>query len=226
MLCIRKYLVAGFLSAVPLWVTWLVVAFLIGLAFDVTGPVAVWLASNIPDGVPLLDEAPISTIVHYLISILLLFVAFYFIGWFTTRFAGRRLIKLVDRLAQKIPFVGKVYWGTKQVIDAFQAKPDRSKQVVLIEYPHPGMKTVGLVTKSLRDTSTGDSILAVYVPTTPNPTSGFLEMVPADKVVPVQWSVNDAIAFIVSGGSVGPEEVAYSFSTDEASGEENRGERQ
>jgi uncharacterized membrane protein len=221
---IKRYVTAGLLSAVPLWVTWLVIAFLVGLAFDVAGPVVHWLVSIVPSSASGVRDALSSAVAQYVISVVLLLVAFYCIGLFTTRIIGRQLVKVLDSFIQKIPFVGKIYWGTRQVVEAFQAKSDRSEQVVLIEYPHPGMKTVGLVTKHLRDTSTGDSILAVYVPTTPNPTSGFLEMVPADKVVPVQWSVNDAIAFIVSGGSVGPEDVAYSASVDRAPPESNRDE--
>lgn len=224
MLSIKRYVSAGLLSAVPLWVTWLIIAFLVGVAFDVAGPVATWLVSIVPSSASGVRDALSSSTAQYVISVVLLLVAFYCIGLFTTRIIGRQLVRVLDGLIQKIPFVGKIYWGTRKVVEAFQTKPDRSEQVVLIEYPHPGMKTIGLVTKHLRDTSTGDSILAVYVPTTPNPTSGFLEMVPADKVIPMQWSVNDAIAFIVSGGSVGPEEVAYSVSADGASHERNRDE--
>ena len=210
MLSIKRYVTAGLLSAIPLWVTWLVIAFLVGVAFDITGPLTTWLVSVIPPSASGIREALSSSVAHYVISIVLLLLAFYCIGWFTTRFIGRQLVRVLDALVQKVPFVGKIYWGTKQVVEAFQTKPGRSEQVVLIEYPHPGMKTVGLVTKTLTDTVTGIKLYAIYVPTTPNPTSGFLEIVPVDKVVPVRWSVNDAIAFIVSGGSVGPGEVSYS----------------
>jgi uncharacterized membrane protein len=123
---------------------------------------------------------------------------------------GRQFIRVIDRVLQKIPLAGKIYAGTKQVVSTLQAAPNQSKQVVLIEYPHPGMKTVGLVTKRLTDSSSGKPLLAVYVPTTPNPTSGFLEIVPEEHVTPMDWSVSDAIAFIMSGGSVGPQEVDYS----------------
>lgn len=223
---IKRYMIAGLLSAVPLWVTWLVIDFLVGLAFDIAGPVANWLVSLAPSNASSVRDALSSSIAQYVISVLLLLVAFYCVGLFTTRIIGRQLVKVLDGLIQRIPFVGKIYWGTRQIVEAFQKKPGKSEQVVLIEYPHPGMKTVGLVTRHLRDTSTGESILAVYVPTTPNPTSGFLEMVPAGKVVPVQWSVNDAMAFIVSGGSVGPDEVTYSNGVDGAAPVRNDDENQ
>jgi uncharacterized membrane protein len=211
---LKKYLTAGILTAIPLWVTWLVVRFLLGIAIDVTGPFVARIVTLMPNSAPYFKSVLTSITTQYVFSILLLLFALCCLGWLTTRLVGRRLVKAVDKLVQRLPLVGKVYWGTKQVVEAFQVKPGKSQQVVLIEYPHPGMKTVGLVTKSLKDTATGASLLAVYVPTTPNPTSGFLEIVPADKVVPVSLSVNDAIAFIVSGGSVGPSEIAFTRELD------------
>ena len=179
--------------------------------YKTRGPVTATILGIVAldDGLALLLFAFASTVAHYVISVLLLFIGFYVIGWFTTRLIGRQFLRILNEFAQKIPFLGKIYWGTKQVIEAFQAKPGKSQQVVLIDYPHPGMKTIGLVTKSLKDITTGSRLYAVYVPTTPNPTSGFLEIVPVENVVHVEWSVNDAIAFIVSGGSVGPEDIAF-----------------
>jgi len=114
-------------------------------------------------------------------------------------------------LIDKIPLVKTVYTGSKKLIGAFQRKTDGKRQVVLINYPSPEMKTIGLVTRMLTDRYTGKKLVAVYVPTTPNPTSGFLEILPAEDVIPIDWSVNDAIGFVVSGGTVGPEQVDYSM---------------
>ena len=209
MFSIRKNLTAGFLATVPLWVTWLVMAFVLGLAVDLAGPLTRWFIYLIgyfsPESARLLGLE----ITRYLVSIILLLAILYTLGWLTTHFVGRQLIRIFERLVLKIPFVGRIYYGTKQIIDAFQVKPDQAERVVLIEYPHPGMKTIGLVTKTMTDRFSPRSLLAVYVPTTPNPTSGYLEIVPAENVTPIDWSVNDAIAFIVSGGSVGPVEVDY-----------------
>ena len=209
MFSIRKNLTTGLLSAIPLWVTWLVIAFVLGLAVDVTRPLISWLMDAFRPSLPAVAEILGLGAVQHAISVLFLIIILYCLGLLTTHFTGRYLIKIIDQILQKIPFVGKIYHGTKQVIDAFQVKPGETKQVVLIEYPHPGMKTVGLVTKTLIDRESQKSLLAVYVPTTPNPTSGFLEIIPAESVIPTDWTVNDAIAFIVSGGSVGPNVVDY-----------------
>jgi len=209
MFSIRKNLTAGLLAAVPLWVTWLVVAFILGLAVDLAGPVTRWLVGLFRPVFPAVADALASKTAQHSLSVLLLLLILYWLGWLTTHVVGRRLLGLLDKILQRLPFVGKVYGGTKHVIEAFQVKPEKSTQVVLIEYPHPGMKTIGLVTKSMTDARTQRPLLAVYVPTTPNPTSGFLEIVPAEDVVPTDWSVNDAITFVVSGGSVGPSAVVF-----------------
>jgi uncharacterized membrane protein len=81
--------------------------------------------------------------------------------------------------------------------------------VVLIEFPSPEMKTVGFVTRTMVDTNTGQELAAVYVPTTPNPTSGYLEIVPIEKLVSTSWSIDEAMSFIISGGAVAPDSVPY-----------------
>lgn len=203
------------LAAVPLWVTWLVLAFILGLVIDLIGPITSRLVDILRPTLPLLADILEMRVVQHSISIALLLCILYLLGWLTTHFFGQRLIIYLDRGLQKIPFAGKIYSGTKKVLDAFQSKSERPDQVVLIEYPHPGMKTVGIVTKALVDRATQQPLLAVYVPTTPNPTSGFLEIVPAAKATPTDWSVNEAITFIVSGGSVGPDCIDFSRKSEE-----------
>jgi uncharacterized membrane protein len=85
---------------------------------------------------------------------------------------------------------------------------------VLIDFPSPEMKAVGFVTKTLKDVDTGKELAAVYVPTTPNPTSGYLEIVPIDRVISTTWTFDEAMTFIVSGGAVSKETMNYSKSAD------------
>ncbi len=209
MISIKRNLTAGLLAAIPLWVTWLVIAFVLGLAIDLVAPFIEWMVTLVQPESPRLVEVLSSSAFQNLVSILVALIFLCWLGWLTSKFLGRRLMMVFDTVLEKMPFVGKVYGGTKRVIEAFQSKPEKAKQVVLIEYPHPGMKTVGLVTRTLTDTTSGQPLLAVYVPTTPNPTSGFLEIVPKTSTTPTDWSVNDALAFVVSGGLVGPDAVAY-----------------
>jgi uncharacterized membrane protein len=91
-----------------------------------------------------------------------------------------------------------------------QQKPDKVQRVVLIPFPTPEMKTVGFVTRVLHDKATGEELAAVYVPTTPNPTSGYLEIVPLKQVVSTDWTVDEAMTFVISGGAVAPDQIHYS----------------
>jgi uncharacterized membrane protein len=88
------------------------------------------------------------------------------------------------------------------------------ERVVLIEFPNEKMKTIGLVTRTMTDSDTGQKLAAVYVPTTPNPTSGYLEIVPVNRLVSTDWTIDQAMNFVVSGGAIGPERFAFSGKTE------------
>jgi uncharacterized membrane protein len=91
-----------------------------------------------------------------------------------------------------------------------QTKPDGTQRVVLINFPHENMKSVGFVTRTLKDEHTGEELAAVYVPTTPNPTSGYLEIVPVSQLIPTDWTPDQAMSFIISGGAVSPDTIPFS----------------
>ena len=90
------------------------------------------------------------------------------------------------------------------------ATPGGEKRVVLIEFPTAGMKTLGLVTKVLRDQTTGEELAAVYIPTAPNPTSGYVEILPVTSLVFLDWTFDQAMSFIVTGGSNSPDTMNFS----------------
>ena len=122
---------------------------------------------------------------------------------------GRRIIAAFDQVIGRVPLVQMIYGAIKKLLTSFQQKPDGVQRVVLIDFPSPEMKTVGLVTRTLVDEDTGRRLAAVYVPTTPNPTSGYLEIVPLEKVTSTNWTVDEALNFIVSGGAVAPSKMHY-----------------
>ena len=131
------------------------------------------------------------------------------LGFIASRVIGKRLISWVDTLMDQIPFVKTIYGASRKLIISLERKPDGIQRVVLIEFPHKEMKVVGFVTRTFDDESTGRKLAAVYVPTTPNPTSGYLEIVPIEKLVSTNWSVDEAMTFIVSGGAVAPDKIYY-----------------
>jgi len=205
----RKYLIIGILTLIPVWITWLVLKFLVELIIDIGELPAHWISSLIEPAVPQLADFILHPVSQKIVAIIIVIVLLYGVGWFASKVFGRRFIRLFDTIVEKIPFIKTIYGGSKRLLESFQKKPDEVKSVVLINYPSPEMKAIGLLTKYLTDESTGKRLAAVYVPTTPNPTSGFIEILPEENLVYTDWELNEAISFIVSGGVVGPETVAY-----------------
>ena len=126
-------------------------------------------------------------------------------GWLAHRVIGRRVLDAFDRLLTRIPVVQTIYGGTKKLMAVLQNKPTGLQRVVLVDFPRRGMKVVGFVTRILIEEGTGREMAAVYIPTTPNPTGGYLELVPVNELTPTDWTMDQAMAFIISGGAVAPD---------------------
>ena len=127
-------------------------------------------------------------------------------------FFKSRLYYTVDWILNNVPGVNMVYSVVSNVFEAVQRSQsgtENFKRVVLVEFPHPGMKVPAFVTSECREESTGETILCVYVPTTPVPTSGYMLMVPETDVVTVNWDLQETLQAIVSGGITVPEVVRY-----------------
>lgn len=206
---IKRYLIRGVLTIIPIWLTWLVVKFLLRILADVGRPIIARLAELVGPLSPILAGWLLQTWVQSLLGIILIIIAIYFLGWFATKVIGGRIIDSFDNLMDRIPMIKIIYGGAKRLIAAFQTKPGTTARVVLIHYPSRDMKTVGLVTRTMTDQDTGKELAAVYVPTTPNPTSGYLEIVPVENIISTNWTVDEAMAFIVSGGASGPDKMNY-----------------
>lgn len=131
-----------------------------------------------------------------------------FIGRFARNYFGRQLIEWVDGLLESVPLLNKIYGTVKQVNEAFgSGKKSSFKQVVLIEYPRKGVYSVGFITsEDLPEATakTGQCLVGVFVPTTPNPTGGFLLAVPRSELVLLDMSVADGIKYVISLGAVVP----------------------
>jgi uncharacterized membrane protein len=148
-------------------------------------------------------EAYAAPLIGVLIALLLL----YGLGFFV----HSRLRRVIDWILLRLPVVSVVYNGVRKVIQALERQPgqNRPQRVVLVAFPHPGMRVPAFVTGSCRDVATGKVILCVYVPTTPVPTSGYFLMVPEDEVTELSWSPEQAVQAIVSAGLTAPPEVRY-----------------
>ena len=200
----RGYILAGVLMVIPIWITWFMVQFVLKLLIETGAPIVTLAARALRPFLPGLSELLMEPWLRAVIALVVVVVALYVLGWLATKVTGRLLIKRFEDLIERIPWVQSIYGGLKQLIMSLQSKPDGAETVVLINYPSPQMKAIGLVTATLVDQDTGRDLLAVYVPTTPNPTSGYLEIVPRDEVISTGWTVREAMSFITSGGAVAP----------------------
>ena len=202
---IRSNLIAGVFTVIPLLVVWLVLDFVFAFLFAVGSPVAagvtMFIDDRMPSAVPVLNDA----LFQWLVAILMALLLLYTIGAIASRVLGRKVIDAVEGLIGRIPVVETVYSASKKLIGVLQQKPDGAARVVLIEFPHAGMKAIGLVMRLFTDAVTGEELAAVFVPTTPNPTSGYLEIVPVRSLVPTTMTMDQAMTMIVSGGAVAPE---------------------
>lgn len=131
------------------------------------------------------------------------------VGVLARHYFGRKIIEWVDSALLRVPLLNKIYSATKQVNDAFSASNKTAfRTVVLVEFPHPGIWSIGFVTSDRQEeveARTGQKVVCVFVPATPNPTSGFLLMVPEARLIKLDMSVANAIKYVISLGAILPD---------------------
>ena len=206
---IQRYLLAGVLTIIPVWITFLVFKFVLAQLSSMGMPSVVAMAKGLQKTWPNLAQWLVAPWFQSSLAIVVTLLALYLLGWIVSRVVGKRMLALFDLLMHKIPVVQTVYGSIKKLINVLQQKPEGIQRVVLISFPTPEMKTVGFVTRILHDETTGQELAAVYVPTTPNPTSGYLEIVPLENLIATDWTMDEAMTFIISGGAVAPDRVRF-----------------
>lgn len=135
------------------------------------------------------------------------------VGVLAQYYIGMRMIEWLDTLMLNVPLLNKFYGAIKQVNEAFAGNRNSFKTVVLAEFPAPGRYSVGFITSEAQGEvlqQTGKDLISVFIPTTPNPTSGFLILVPEDKVIKLNMSVADGLKYIVSLGAIAPDPLKLS----------------
>ncbi len=191
---IRGTLIAGLLVIMPVAVTFLILK----VVFDFFDPLLKDLIE------------PYSPQYTPGMGILALLIVIYLAGLVTRHVLGRRIIGFGHNIVNRVPVVSGVYRAARQATDVFSAVSAKSNgrysSVVLVEFPGNGLQSIGLVTGSMKDRD-GNNLLAVYMPTSPFPTSGFLVILPEDRVTPTDMPVDDAIKLIVSAGVVAPDHI-------------------
>ena len=209
-----RYILIGFFTVAPLWVTWLVFDFLLGLLADVGLPL-LHAAGRVIH--PFSETLGSDSALQKLLAILLTLGGLYAIGMLASRVLGRKLLDMMEGMLARLPLVQTIYGGTKRFLASMRTPPVSGQRVVLISFPTPEMKAVGFVTKVMRDETTGRELAAVYVPTSPNPTSGYIEIVPLENVVQTDWTMEEAMSFVMTGGANAPDRVRYTRAPVQAS---------
>ena len=189
-LTLRNYFIAGVVVLIPIGFTLYLSKVLIGISSNL-------IPKNLNPNHYLPFDIPG---IEILISLLLITL----VGGLSLSFFGRRILKLIDDLFKRIPFLRTVYSAIVQMTETFSKKDANKKSVVLIEYPRKGVWAVGFATKENTGEmaeKTNKKLINVFVPTTPNPTSGFLLMFPIEDVIYLNMTFEEASKFIVSAGT-------------------------
>ncbi len=189
-LVLRNYFITGVVVLIPIGFTLYLSKFLISLSSKII-PENINPNSYLPYAIPGIE-----------IIISILFITF--VGGLSLSFFGKKILKIIDDLFKRIPLLRTIYSAISQMTETFSNKDSEKKSVVLIEYPRKGVWAVGFATKE----NTGEmalktkhKLINVFVPTTPNPTSGFLLMFPIDEVIYLNMTFEEASKFIVSAGT-------------------------
>ena len=189
-LILRNYFITGVVVLIPIGFTLYLSKILIGISSKII-PENINPNSYLPYAIPGIE---------ILISIIFITI----VGGLSLSFLGKRILRLIDDLFKKIPFLRTIYSAILQMTETFSKKDNDKKSVVLIEYPRKGVWAVGFATKENKGEmaqKTNQKLINVVVPTTPNPTSGFLLMFPIDDVIYLNMTFEEASKFIVSAGT-------------------------
>ena len=189
-LILRNYFITGVVVLIPIGFTLYLTKFIIGISSRII-PQNINPNNYLPYAIPGIE-----------IIISIFFITL--VGGLSLSFLGKRILKLIDDLFKRIPFLRTIYTAILQMTESFSNKDNDKKSVVLVEYPRKGVWAVGFATKENKGEmarKTNQKLINVFVPTTPNPTSGFLLMFPIDEVIHLNMSFEEASKFIVSAGT-------------------------
>ncbi len=185
----RSKLFAGLATLLPLYLTFFVIKFLFVTLEEMSDPLLKRFNLDIPG-----------------LGIILTVLLIYILGFLVTNFLGRKIFNLGERIVKKVPIVNMIYTTLKQITDTFtKGSTDAFEGAVYIQYPRQGLWTMAFISGESK-TKDGVPYYHLFVPTTPNPTSGFFLMIPQADTVATGMSVEEGLKTIISGGLLAPEE--------------------
>lgn len=206
----RRHFIAGLFVLIPIAATVWVLGFIFNWLSELGQPLVTSLIQSMsvtPGRV--VDPERVHRIQRTLeifkdaISFILVVVIIYLLGWATSKVLGRRFLGAFDSVIERIPLAKGIYGTLKQLVGTFQTKPEGVQRVVLVPYPSESVRSIGLVTRTFTDAN-GRDVASVYLPIGPFLTSGNVTIVPIDSLENTDWTVDEALKFVASGGSVRP----------------------
>lgn len=203
----RRNFIAGVATILPVWLTllivWFVFKWISGFAVPLLSPIF-----NFTIGREHLGKEQSIMVVRFVSFFLTIFVI-WFTGLVATHIVGRRILLRMESLFIKLPVLKGIYLSVRKFVQFFYAQKQAFSKVVLIEFPRKGVYSMGFVTAQISDeikSKIGDDFVNVFVPTVPNPTTGYLVMVPQKELIPLEMKVDEAFQLLVSGGILVPGE--------------------
>ena len=191
---LRTYFLTGLVVTAPIYITFYLMLWFVEFLdnyFRPWIPKIYWPTTYLPFDIPG-------------VGVVLALVLLTIIGWLTANFLGRGLLRLADRLIRQIPMAGTVYTALRQIFQTAVREDGASfSQVALIEYPRKGLNAIAFITKAADrrvNDATGKAMIGVFLPTTPNPTSGFLLFVPEDELTILDMTVEEGARLVISAG--------------------------
>jgi uncharacterized membrane protein len=230
----RNRVTAGLVLVVPVWITFMLAAFVFRLLRDTSlWLIEAWLLS--PAGRPVLQSWGLSAeqvqteglkalpwLLQWALAaaaVVLTILILYLLGGVTTNVVGRRVVHAIEALVDRVPLVKTVYRASQQVLATLAGDTTRPfRQVAMVPFPNDRVRSVGFVTREGRDPVTGEETYNVFVATTPNPTTGFMLVVRRSEVTLLDWTVEEAVKAVMSGGVLMPDRLPQPPVESEADG--------
>jgi uncharacterized membrane protein len=200
---LQRNILAGVITIGPLFVTYLIFKFLLDTLAQAGLPVIKLFANFFPQN--WLNQPWLQSLLAIVLTLVMLFV----VGRVTSLVVGQQAFSLFEAILERLPFVAKVYTSVRQLLDTMMAKKESSQRVVLVDFPIAGQKSIGFLTRTMTDSTTGETLAAVLLPNAINPTSAFLQILPIERVTDTDLNMEQAMSMIMTGGAVGPESVRF-----------------
>ena len=212
---LQRNILRGVITAGPLFITWLVFTFILGVLANAGLPLIKVLALPFPA-----ESWMNQRWLQYILAVVLTIVLFYVVGRAMSQVVGQQMFALFETSLERLPLVNKIYSSVRQLLETLTSKNQAGQRVVLIDFPIAGQKSIGFLTHTIADFATGAPLAAVLVPQAINPSSAYLQFVPMHMITETDLTMEQAMSMLLTGGAVCPDTLRYS--SPEATAAENQ----